>query len=63
LDDQPNCSSLDMSSEIDPKNVVMVTLEDILEEQCNAFETHHKDAEERRKASKEWRKADKALEL
>jgi hypothetical protein len=52
-----------MSSEIDPKNVIMVTLEDIPEEQCNAFKTHRKDAEERRKASEEWRKADKALEL
>jgi hypothetical protein len=37
---QPNLSSLDMSSDIDPKNVIVVTLEEILEEQRMAFEAH-----------------------
>jgi hypothetical protein len=38
-----------MSSEIDPKNVIMVTLEDIPEEQRKAVEVHRRAAEERRK--------------
>jgi hypothetical protein len=29
-----------MSSDIDPKNVIVVTLEEILEEQRMAFEAH-----------------------
>jgi hypothetical protein len=40
LVNQPNLSSSDMSSEIDPKNVIMVTLEEISEEQCKAFGVH-----------------------
>jgi hypothetical protein len=36
----PNLFSSDMSSEIDPNNVIMVTLEEIPEEQCKAFEVH-----------------------
>jgi hypothetical protein len=37
---QPNLSSSDMASEIDPKNVIMVTLEEIPEEQRKAFKAH-----------------------
>jgi hypothetical protein len=39
-----------MSSEIDPKNVIMVTLEEIPEEERKAFETHQQATEECRKA-------------
>jgi hypothetical protein len=39
-DNQPNLSSSDISFEIDPKNVVMVTLEEIPEEQRKAFDAH-----------------------
>jgi hypothetical protein len=53
---QLNLSSSDMSSDIDPKNVIMVTLEEIKEEQCKAFEAH-------RKATEEHRKAEEAREL
>jgi hypothetical protein len=42
---QPILSSLDMSFEIDPKNVIMVTLEEILEEQCKVFEAHRQTTE------------------
>jgi hypothetical protein len=35
-----NQSSSDMPSEIDPKNVIMVTLEEILEEKCKAFKAY-----------------------
>jgi hypothetical protein len=35
-----NQSSSDMSSKIDPKNVIMVTLDKILEEQHKVFEVH-----------------------
>jgi hypothetical protein len=38
-----------MCSEIDPKNVIMVTLEEILEEQHKTFEAHRQAAEEHRK--------------
>jgi hypothetical protein len=38
-----------MTSEIDPKNIIMVTLEEIPEEQCKALEVHRWAAEERRK--------------
>jgi hypothetical protein len=38
-----------MSSKIDLKNVIMVTLEQISEEQRMAFEAHRQAAEERRK--------------
>jgi hypothetical protein len=48
-DSQSNLSSSDMSSEIDPKNVIMVTLEDIPEEQRKAVEVHRQAAEECRK--------------
>jgi hypothetical protein len=37
---QPNLSSSDMSFEIDSKNVIMVTLEEISEEQRKAFKAH-----------------------
>jgi hypothetical protein len=40
LVNQLNLSSLDMSSKIDPKNIIMVTLEEILEEHRKAFEAH-----------------------
>jgi hypothetical protein len=50
LVNQPNLSSSDMSSEIDPKNVIMVTLDEISKEQRKAFETHRQAAKERRKA-------------
>jgi hypothetical protein len=43
-----------MSSEIDPNNVIMVTLEEIPEEQRKAFEAHRQAAEERRKAKVAW---------
>jgi hypothetical protein len=39
-----------MSSEIDPKNDIMLTLEDIPEEQRKAIEARHQAIEERRKA-------------
>jgi hypothetical protein len=38
-----------MSFEIDPKNVIMVTLEEVPKEQRKAFEAHRQAAEERRK--------------
>jgi hypothetical protein len=38
-----------MSSEIHPKNIVMVTLEEVPEEACRVFEAHHKAAEDHRK--------------
>jgi hypothetical protein len=38
---QPNQSSSDMSFEVDPKNVIMVTLEEIPEEQRKVFESHY----------------------
>jgi hypothetical protein len=38
-----------MSFKIHPKNIVMETLEEVLEEARMAFEAHHKAAEERRK--------------
>jgi hypothetical protein len=38
-----------MSYEIDPKNIIMVTLEEILEEQRKAFKVHRQAAKERRK--------------
>jgi hypothetical protein len=46
---QSNLSFSDMCSEIDPKNVIMVTLEEILEEQHKTFEAHRQAAEEHRK--------------
>jgi hypothetical protein len=46
---QLNISSLDMPSEIDPKNVIRMTLEEILEERRNAFEAHQQAVEERRR--------------
>jgi hypothetical protein len=48
-DNQSNLSSLDMSSEIDTKNVIMMTLEEILEEQRKAFEAHQQATEGHRK--------------
>jgi hypothetical protein len=45
-----------MSFEVDPKNVIMVTLEEILEEQSKVFEAHYQ-------ATEEWRKAEEAREL
>jgi hypothetical protein len=45
-----------MSFEIDPKNVIMVTLEEVPEEQRKAFEAH-------RQATEERRKTDEAREL
>jgi hypothetical protein len=36
-DNQPNLSYSDMSFEIDPKNVIMVTLEEIPEQQRKTF--------------------------
>jgi hypothetical protein len=50
LVNQSNCSSPNMSSEIDPKNDIMLTLEDIPEEQRKAIEARHQAIEERRKA-------------
>jgi hypothetical protein len=41
-----------MNSEIPPKNINMATLEEVLEEARRAFETHHKVADECRKAIK-----------
>jgi hypothetical protein len=49
---QPNLSSSDMTFGIDPKNVIMMTLEEILEEQRKAFEVHQQAVEERRKVEK-----------
>jgi hypothetical protein len=46
---QLNLSSSAMSTEIDPKNVIMVTLEEIPEQQCKAFEAHRQATEKRRK--------------
>jgi hypothetical protein len=43
-----------MSSDIDPKNVIVVTLEEILEEQRMAFEAHWQTTEEHRKAEEAW---------
>jgi hypothetical protein len=56
LANQLNLSSSDMSFEADPKNVIMVTLEEIPEEQSKAFEAH-------RQATKEHRKVEEAWEL
>jgi hypothetical protein len=53
---QPNLSSSDMSSEIDPKNIIMVTMEEILEKERKAFEVH-------RQAAEECRKTEEAQEL
>jgi hypothetical protein len=39
-----------MSSEIHLKSIIMVTLDEVSEEQCKAFEAHRKAAEEHRKA-------------
>jgi hypothetical protein len=50
LVNQLNLSSLNMSSEIDPKNNIMLTLDEIPEEQRKAFEVHGQATEERRKA-------------
>jgi hypothetical protein len=38
-----------MSTDIDPKNVIMVTLEENPEEQRKAFEAHEQAAKEHRK--------------
>jgi hypothetical protein len=43
-----------MSSEVDPKNIIMVTLDEIPEEQRKAFEAHRKSTEERQKAEEVW---------
>jgi hypothetical protein len=43
-----------MSSRIDPKNVIMVTLEEIPEEQRKAFKAHRQAVEERRKTEEAW---------
>jgi hypothetical protein len=51
---QPNLSSSDISSNIDPKNVIMVTLDEISEDQRKAFEAHRRAVEERRKAVEAW---------
>jgi hypothetical protein len=48
-DNKLNLSSSDLSFEIDPKNIIMVTLEEILEEQRKAFEAHRQTTEERKK--------------
>jgi hypothetical protein len=56
LVNQPNLSSSYMFSEIDPKNIILVTLEEILEEQRKAFEVH-------RLATEEYRKTEEAREL
>jgi hypothetical protein len=53
---QPNLSSSDMSSEIDPKNIIMVTMEEILEKERKAFKVH-------RQAAEECRKTEEAQEL
>jgi hypothetical protein len=37
---QPNLSSLAMSTKIDLKNIIMVTLEEIPEEQRKVFKVH-----------------------
>jgi hypothetical protein len=39
-----------MNSEIHPRNIIMATLEEVLEEARRAFEAHHKAAGELRKA-------------
>jgi hypothetical protein len=49
LDNQPNLSSSAMSTDIDLKNVIMVTLEENPEEQRKAFEAHEQAAKEHRK--------------
>jgi hypothetical protein len=54
LVNQLNLSSLNMSSEIDPKNNIMLTLDEIPEEQRKAFEVHGQATEERRKAEEAW---------
>jgi hypothetical protein len=38
-----------MYSKIDPNNIIMVTLEEILEEQRKAFKVHRQAAEKRNK--------------
>jgi hypothetical protein len=43
-----------MSSEIDPKNIIMVTLEDIPEEQRKVFEAHQQVAKEHRNIEEAW---------
>jgi hypothetical protein len=47
---QPNISSSDMSFEIDLKNAIMVTLEEIPKEQRKVFEAHRQAVEEHRRA-------------
>jgi predicted HTH transcriptional regulator len=54
LVNQLNLSSLNMSSEIDPKKNIMLTLDEIPEEQRKAFEVHGQATEERRKAEEAW---------
>jgi hypothetical protein len=56
LVNQLNLSSSYKSSKIDLKNVIMVTLEEIPEEQRKAFEVH-------RQATEECRKTEEAQEL
>jgi hypothetical protein len=56
LVNQPNLSTSDMSSKIDPKNVIMVTLEEIPEERHKVFKAH-------RQATEECRKVEEAREL
>jgi predicted transcriptional regulator len=51
---QSNLSSSNMTSKIDPKNIIMVTLEKILEEQRRAFEAHQQVVEECRKVKEAW---------
>jgi hypothetical protein len=48
-DNQLNLSSSDMSYKVDLKNVIMVTLEEIPEEQHKAFKAHRHATEERKK--------------
>jgi hypothetical protein len=50
LVNQPNISSSDMSFEIDLKNVIMMALEEISEEQRKAFDARRLATGERRKA-------------
>jgi hypothetical protein len=47
---QLNLSSSVMSFEVNPKDVIMVTLEEIPKEQRKAFEVHRQGVEECRKA-------------
>jgi hypothetical protein len=51
---QLNRSSPHMSFKINPKNIIMMTLEEVLGDARKAFKAHHKAAEKRRNVEEAW---------